>query len=87
MNVKPGDLAYLFNGCVNEGVVVEVLRCAGIDADEGQLWHCRSRSPICCTRKRSGSELMATEFACPDAWLRPINGVRVTDDISDEVIA
>ncbi|MGQ7907252.1 hypothetical protein [Burkholderia sp. BC1] len=87
MNVKPGDLAFLCSDCVNEGVIVEVLSSAGMDVDEGQLWHCRSRIPICCTRKRSGAELTTTEFACPDAWLRRINGVPVTDDVSDEVPA
>lgn len=87
MNCKPGDLAYLSSDCVDEGVVVEVLKPVARAADQLPAWHCRSRTPLRCTRERSGKDCMTTEFAIEDRYLRPISGVPVHDEQRDEVAA
>lgn len=87
MNCKPGDLAYLSSDCVDEGVIVEVLAPVVGRPDELPAWHCRSRTPIACITERTKKELMATEIAIEDRYLRPISGVPVEDEQHDEVPA
>lgn len=84
MNCKPGDLAYLSSDCVDEGVVVEVLAPVVGRPDALPAWHCRSRTPIACVSERTKKELMATQVAIEDRYLRPISGVPVHDEQQDE---
>ncbi|KWI90175.1 hypothetical protein WM08_15060 [Burkholderia ubonensis] len=87
MNCKAGDLAYITKGA-NAGCVVEVVELDGVLSEmEGEpFWMVMSRSPVVCT-DFWGRDVWATDFSVRDSWLRPIGGVPVTDDISDEVIA
>lgn len=85
MNCKPGDLAYLSSDCVNEGVIVEVLRPAVIVGVNNLAWHCKSRTPIHCTRQLSGREVWTTEICVEDRYLHPINGVPVTDCVTEDL--
>ena len=88
MNCKPGDLAYIVAGLVdpspNIGKVVEVIGLYGIDSALGLMWRCRATSPIL-TRRRDGRITADLKFASPDAWLRPISGVPVTDDVTEDL--
>jgi len=87
MNCKPGDLAYIVGGLDNPspnlGRIVEVLRLCGED-DDGPNWVCKSREPLALMGP-GDSTVYATEGICADAWLRPITGLPITDDIKDEV--
>lgn len=87
MNCKPGDLAYLSSDCVNEGVIVEVLRAGLIIGVDSPTWHCKSRTPIHCMRQLSGKDVWTTEICVEDRYLRPISGVPVHDEVTDEVTA
>ncbi|KVS07784.1 hypothetical protein [Burkholderia vietnamiensis] len=88
MNCKPGDLAYIVrdSGSTALGLVVDVRRrsdrpdgtpCWMVGVPEGCFLECRA----------TGRKINAREFRIPDAWLRPISGVPVTDDVTDEVTA
>jgi hypothetical protein len=85
MNCKRGDLAYLSADCVDEGVIVEVLTSAGLSANGVPAWFCQSRSPIDCTTERTNRNITTTEFAVEDRYLRPISGVPVNDEVTDDI--
>ncbi|MBP0714838.1 hypothetical protein ABXK61_16150 [Burkholderia sola] len=80
MNCKPGDLAFVIASTIpqNIGRIVEVIAWSG----EMQMWECRSRDPMLL---KSGEFL--TEHFCEDSRLRPISGVPINDDVTDEVRA
>lgn len=84
MNCKPGDLAYLSSDCIDEGVIVEVLSAAP-PTEDGPAWHCKSRTPINCTLQVSKREVSATEICVADRYLRPISGVPVTDEVTENM--
>jgi hypothetical protein len=91
MNCKPGDLAVIVRSMAgNEGVVVSIvgpaheelpgfLGCLSRIPECGHLWHCRATRPIPADIGTSDSE-----FAFPDAWLRPIRDPG--DDATDETL-
>jgi len=87
MNCKPGDLAYIVGGLENPspnlGRIVEVLHLWGED-EHGPNWLCKSIEPIA-LRGPGDSTVYDTECISADAWLRPITGLPITDDIKDEV--
>ncbi|MDR6421312.1 hypothetical protein J2801_003600 [Paraburkholderia phenoliruptrix] len=85
MNCKPGDLAYLSSDCVDEGVIVEVLRAGLIVGVDSPTWHCKSRTPIYCTMQRSGKEVWTTEICVEDRYLRPISGIPINDEVTDDI--
>lgn len=87
MNCKPGDLAYLSSDCVDEGVVVEVLRPVAREPAQLPAWHCRSRTPLRCTLEQSRKDVLTTDICIEDQYLRPISGVPVHDERHDEVPA
>lgn len=87
MNCKPGELAYLSSDCVDEGVIVEVLRRASDVESELPAWHCRSRTPVRCTMSVSKVDRMMTDLLVQDRYLRPISAVPVHDETRDEVPA
>lgn len=86
MNCKPGDLAYLSSDCVDEGKIVEVLHAIapinGLPA-----WRCKARDPLRVTYERSGKDGVSADLCVMDQYLRPINGVPITEDAKDEVTA
>ncbi|MCM2493294.1 hypothetical protein ACVCIH_17740 [Burkholderia glumae] len=84
MNCKPGDLAYIVGGFPeNFGAVVEVM---GSEPDRSVkhgfvVWEVKFSGQLrgrCRTAKGLG--------AIPDRYLRPISGVPLTDDMTDEVV-
>ena len=87
LRCKVGDLAYLSSDCVDEGVVVEVLRPVVRDTDQPPAWHCKSRTQLQCTLERSQKDVLSTNICVEDRYLRPISGVPVDEEVSDEVAA
>ncbi|MBA1366232.1 hypothetical protein [Burkholderia gladioli] len=92
MNCKPGDLAILIHASLEEniGKIVKVLSSSQGNGNGMPWWH------ISCESMEFGSDLTGqvrlpvsrlVQLQCPDAWLRPISGVPVTDDVTDEVVA
>ncbi|MBR8234628.1 hypothetical protein K6W26_23020 [Burkholderia sp. AU42008] len=85
MNVKPGDLAIMVRSEIPENIgrIFEVLSFNDAASDLfGPTWNVRAVRPA-----KYGDGRMGTEGAAQDCCLRPINGVPVTDDISNEVTA
>jgi hypothetical protein len=90
MNCKPPDLAYIVytNGLPeNIGRVVEVIEPYGEFRDLGFCWYVRSATPMAGLNPYTGERLQVTDGFVPDSWLRPISGVPVDDEVTDEVQA
>lgn len=81
MNVKPADLAYIVRSrnAENLGATVEVIEFHGVD-EEGVIWTCNAARPLLMTNGRR----MADRIQIPDARLRPISGVPMTDEVNEE---
>ncbi|AJG19051.1 hypothetical protein [Cupriavidus basilensis] len=90
MNCKPGDLAYIVRDPYPEnlGRVVKVVG-APQWIDDGPAWFCQATGgPLRVMNiDRPRETLRDTEFDCYDSDLRPISGVPVEDEVSDEVTA
>jgi hypothetical protein len=86
LNCKPGDLAYVVRSVIPEniGIVVEVLRaCTEYDCYANDpAWWVRSPSP---TMHTDGS--FQRDGTAYDRNLRPISGVPVDEEVTDEVSA
>lgn len=84
MNCKPGDLAIIIRAHLSEnvGAIVEVI--APCEYFGEGYWHCRS-----CTPRRGviGDRVVsaAKEHSILDAWMRPISGVPVDDEVKDDI--
>lgn len=92
MNCKPGDLAILIHASLEEniGKIVKVLSSARGNADGMPWWHISCESMEFGTGVVDGMRLPINRFnslECPDAWLRPISGIPMTEDVTDEVVA
>lgn len=88
MNCKSGDLAIIVQALLPEniGKIVEVLQPLGDDCGMGFRWLVKTVLP--------GRTVSVIDFhtvfedsapaGIPDAWLRPVSGLPITDDIKDE---
>ncbi|WP_175740000.1 hypothetical protein [Burkholderia ambifaria] len=91
MNVQKGDLAIIVQALLPEniGKIVEVLDPLGDDCGMGFRWLVKTLLP--------GRTVSVIDFqtvfedsspaGIPDAWLKPVSGLPITDDIKDEVTA
>ncbi|WP_257803331.1 hypothetical protein [Burkholderia glumae] len=86
MNCKLGDLAVITQGLARDRIV-EVVAPYGDYLNFGFCWFVRAPSPIPAMDVRTGLHVYVTSGWCLDAWLRPISGIPVTDDVEDEVTA
>ena len=87
MNCKPGDLAIVIRATTSaRGKIVEVIERAD-DVDGLPAWLVRFQGAAVVRNKESGAMTLGCDADCPDAWLRPISGVPVLDEVSDEVTA
>jgi len=87
MNCKPGDLAIIVRSEKDQlcGKVVKVIKGWGDWKPYGYLWTVEFAHPIA-TRRPSQSDLIIQSNAdFPDAWLRPVSGLPLTDDVSDDL--
>lgn len=86
MNCKAGDLAYQAYPGTNCGRVYEVL---SINCDHprlGRIWNVRATQPLETFDSDDGSHRgFWTDFECPDDWLRPISGVPVDDEVTEDL--
>jgi len=92
MNCKPGDLAY----CIrvldsrlseNIGRIVTVLsRSDYLEEDSGPYWNVEAHAPGVLGFNGRGFA-RATHCVIRDSSLRPISGVPVHDEVTDEVTA
>jgi len=89
LNCKPGDLAIVVRSDVNGdiGTIVEVLHRSFVDDDGDHQWLTKWPRPTRAFGHHSGREMLVVETFIPDAWLRPVSGLPITDDIKDEVTA
>lgn len=85
MNCKPGDLAYIvkapFGGPI--GSVVEVEKPFGTEPRFGFAWYVKSSRPIP-TRELG---YRTDGVVVPDDWMRPISGVPIEDEVTEEITA
>jgi hypothetical protein len=85
MNCKVGDLAYIVvtESEVNRGAVVEVISLNPIATDlfGCPTWNVRSCRPLVNTID------VSIEGNCEDCRLRPISGVPLKDEVTDEITA
>lgn len=91
MNVQKGDLAYVtYMECPdNFGRVLEVIY-RGPDGEYGPQWCCRCSSYVVAWDSDTEQNVRVSpgvEFYAPDAHLRPIGGVPLTEEMHDEVPA
>jgi hypothetical protein len=88
MNCKPGDLAYIVKSILPENIgrIVEVVRLLYLDSPDGPVWIVRGSTPLARSAFRGAIRLEGSaERPFIDAWLRPISGVPVCDDVKDEI--
>jgi len=91
MNVRKGDLAIIIKALLPEniGKIVEVFEPLGDDCGLGFRWRVKSAKP-CRTLSVVDFKTIyrdQDDIAVPDAWMRSITGLPITDDIKDEVTA
>ncbi|WP_233343663.1 hypothetical protein [Burkholderia cepacia] len=87
MNCKPGDMAIVMRADAAPeavGRLVKVLSRCG-DVNGRPSWTVRFQSVVVARNRFDGSLMMGSEAPCPDAWLMPVGGAPVTNDIAHEV--
>ncbi|HVI88285.1 MAG TPA: hypothetical protein VM659_08285 [Dongiaceae bacterium] len=90
MNCKPGDLAIVVKACIveNIGKIVEVIGPSDDHPVLGFRWSIRPQSPM---RSVDGIDLTTQvgpslgNLACADDWLRPVSGLPITDEVTDDL--
>jgi hypothetical protein len=84
LNCKIGDLAYVVCGD-QAGAVVTVEKVAEPFSDGSPAWEATSREPLETIKRKSRARSMSDRFRVRDSWLRPINGVPVNDEVTEEI--
>ena len=101
MNCKPGDLAIVVSARTtpeNIGRIVEVVRVGThleifksidgvqvtVDAEGMSLWVVRSRNQLM-WRTDIGCELYFKELPVSDSYLRPVSGLPIEDEVTDDI--
>ncbi|WP_454737614.1 hypothetical protein [Cupriavidus necator] len=90
MNCKQNDLAIVIRAdAVPEliGQIVQVLHRSMIICPYGPVWVVRFQTPRVFPCIFTNAGIFSTDADCPDAWLKPISGLPVHDDVPDEVAA
>lgn len=89
MNVKPGDLAIVIKAHIpeNVGKIVRVQKFMRNDELFGPLWQVECESirntvgrKTLKPMKRGGRPLYA-----PDDWMRPVSGLPLNDEVTDDI--
>lgn len=89
MNCKPGDMAIVVQSDFPEdiGMIIEVLSESHIDWEGCYQWLTKWPSPSPTCSVETGEIVLRSETFVPDEWLRPVSGIPITDDVTDEVVA
>lgn len=85
MNCKPGDIAIVVPPSINAGGIVVVLRAddRGLHPASLLTWEAESLGGPLQTYDHGP----CVEVCIPDAWLKPVSGLPLHDEIIDEVTA
>ncbi|MEB2554073.1 hypothetical protein [Burkholderia cenocepacia] len=88
MNCKPGDLAIIIFDEEEEnlGLIVEVIGPARFLTSDDWMIVSTGR-PMKCIDFETGSRFHAQDGDISDAYLRPVSGLPITDDVTDGVTA
>jgi hypothetical protein len=89
MNCKPPCLAYIAS-CdypQNIGMPVEVINECLNDDHLGFCWLVKASRPVPCYNRELRTDVDSSEFFMPDADLRPISGLPIDEEVTDEVTA
>lgn len=89
MNAKPGAIVYATKAVFveNVGAVGRVIGAQLTSGEEGPGWLVEWCELITVLECRTFKIIKSSWSHHPDAWLRPIDGLPVTDDVEDEVPA
>ena len=92
MNCKPGDLAIIVRSEFSEdiGTICEVLyQCDPLEWVDPEIpeWTCKSERISRVMDSDTGEIRLAIDFDIPDAWLRPVSGLPIDEEVKDEVTA
>lgn len=83
-NCRPGDLAVVLGDCVNDGLIVTVVR-PNDDVEwphdwVGPTWWVCSSAALSWTVAETSEDHIAFEGPLPDAILRPIRGIKESNE-------
>jgi hypothetical protein len=94
---KVGDAAYIVRAAIeaNVGRVVEVVKrdltVGALDVNPGEVrWEVKVLSDSFGRDRTTGSLVLVKAgqmVSTPDSWLRPISGVPLKDEVTDEITA
>ena len=85
MNCKPGDLAivrYAHTPVI--GKIVEVIERSD-DVLGLPAWRVQFQGIAKVRNKETGQLTLGCDADCPDAWLRPISGVPIENEMTEEM--
>ncbi|MDP9651942.1 hypothetical protein [Paraburkholderia caledonica] len=87
MNCKPGDLAIVIKSLKGRGVgaIVEVVKAHGDWGGLGFCWVVNSPRPMMTARPDGTNKRLSTLHLAPDDWLRPVSGLPVNDEVTDDI--
>ena len=88
MNCKPGDLAIVTHTPDGSsiGAVVRVIEAWGSYANYGHLWTVQHARPVQCFKgDGSGPSGIKTILQHPDAWLKPVSGLPIDDEVTEDL--
>jgi hypothetical protein len=86
MNCKPGDLAIVTFPSRNAGMIVEIIRPSKGGHYSGLFsWYVRSAGAPMFIRKEDGSIGRKVGASAPDAWLKPVSGLPINDEVTDDI--
>ncbi|MEX3914854.1 hypothetical protein AB4Y43_01220 [Paraburkholderia sp. BR10872] len=82
MNVKAGDLAIVIHSENGDGIgmVLKVVSAWGRYPEYGFLWNVETPREV-----RTWSGRMTRFPQIPDAWLKPVSGLPIEDEVTDEI--
>lgn len=92
MNVKKDDLAIIIKArCkANLMAIVQVCDRAPDDDQYGAMWITKFDRPSTAYNRKTDSFVKApagTPILTPDAWLRPVSGLPMEEQIADQEVA
>jgi hypothetical protein len=85
MHCKIGDIAIVLPPSRNSGMIVEVLAATESKHYHPlRAWHCRSAGGLLKVFPDYRGD-RSLDAIMPDAWLRPVSGLPVDDEISEDL--
>lgn len=87
MNVKTGDIAIVIKSLKGQsiGTIVEVEKAYGDWGGLGFCWVVNSPRPVMTAQPDCTNQRMAFRYLVPDEWLRPVNGLPIEDEVTEDL--